>query len=69
MPVMGGLEATRAIREDVTKELSIIALTAAAMEKDKEESLASGMNDYLAKPINPKKLKEKLLKWGKREEV
>lgn len=55
MPVMNGYEATREIRslhrEDV-KNLPIIAMTANAMDEDKETALKSGMNAHLAKPIN-----------------
>ncbi len=55
MPVMDGYEATRTIRKlprkDV-KHLPIIAMTANAMEEDKEEALKNGMNAHLAKPLN-----------------
>lgn len=55
MPVMDGYEATRNIRalhrEDV-KNLPIIAMTANAMEEDKETALKSGMNAHIAKPID-----------------
>ena len=55
MPVMDGYEATRTIRalprKDV-KGLPIIAMTANAMEEDKETALKSGMNAHLAKPLN-----------------
>lgn len=55
MPVMDGYEATRIIRalprKDV-KDLPIIAMTANAMEEDKETALKSGMNAHLAKPLN-----------------
>ena len=55
MPVMNGYEATRAIRalhrEDV-KKLPIIAMTANAMDEDKEAALKSGMNAHIAKPIS-----------------
>lgn len=53
MPIMGGLEATRKIREFRNKEsLPIIAMTAAAMPQDKESSFSVGMNDYISKPID-----------------
>lgn len=55
MPIMNGYEATRTIRalprEDV-KTLPIIAMTANAMEEDKEEALKNGMNDHIAKPLD-----------------
>ena len=55
MPVMDGYEATKAIRllprEDV-KGLPIIAMTANAMDEDKEMALKSGMNAHIAKPID-----------------
>ncbi len=55
MPEMDGLAATRTIRglEGAISEIPIIALTAVG---DREECLAAGMNDYLAKPFNPRQL-------------
>lgn len=53
MPEMDGLEATRAIRDQkdgLAAQPYIIAMTAAAMELDKEQCLAAGMNDFVAKP-------------------
>jgi signal transduction histidine kinase/CheY-like chemotaxis protein len=64
MPEMNGLEATRLIRALPGKQhLPIIAMTAAAMSEDKAECLAAGMNDYVAKPVNPEELLDKLNHW------
>jgi CheY-like chemotaxis protein len=56
MPVMGGLEATIAIRdgERVTgQHMRIVAMTAHAMNRDRERCLAAGMDGFLSKPIDP----------------
>jgi len=68
MPIMDGYEATRKLRKnDLTKmdgsQLPIIALTANASEGDKEKCLGAGMDDYLAKPIEPALLADILSKW------
>jgi signal transduction histidine kinase/DNA-binding response OmpR family regulator/HPt (histidine-containing phosphotransfer) domain-containing protein len=64
MPVMDGLAATRAIRQNSKfKDLPIIAMTANVMAGDREKCLEAGMNDHLAKPIEPDKLFEALLRW------
>jgi CheY-like chemotaxis protein len=63
MPQMGGVEATAAIREHekgTGQHLSIVALTAHAMTGDREKYLASGMDGYLAKPIQIRELDEVL---------
>ena len=60
MPVMGGLEATKAIRErerDFSRErLRIVAMTAHAMSGDRERCLAAGMDGYLSKPTESRVL-------------
>lgn len=64
MPEMTGLEATRMIRLCLSVQPVIIAMTANAMDGDKESCLASGMNDYISKPVNIEELVEKLEKWA-----
>lgn len=64
MPVMNGFEATARIREierDTGGHVMIIAATAHALKGDRERCHASGMDDYISKPISPDRLKEKLL--------
>ena len=67
MPVMDGIEATRAIRSDPNfQALPIIAMTANALVSDREVCLQAGMNDHIAKPIDPDQLFGALLRWIKR---
>jgi len=64
MPVMDGLVATRAIRAMARhSKTPIVAMTANAFDKDREQCLAVGMDDYLAKPVTPAALREKLRRW------
>ncbi len=64
MPVMNGIEATRAIRADSrNKGTPILAMTANAFNEDRELCLAAGMNDHISKPVDPHALYETLLKW------
>jgi signal transduction histidine kinase/CheY-like chemotaxis protein len=64
MPEMDGMQATRAIRLlPEGQGLPIIAMTAAAMDEDKQACLAAGMDAHVSKPINPKELVRTLLAW------
>ncbi len=70
MPVMDGLEATRRIRTNpALKKLPIIAMTANAMQADKELCLNAGMNDHIAKPFDPNQLFATLVKWVQPDEA
>jgi signal transduction histidine kinase/HPt (histidine-containing phosphotransfer) domain-containing protein/BarA-like signal transduction histidine kinase len=73
MPEMDGLEATRNIRErqkdgaahpNYQKRILVIAMTAHAMQTDRDRCLASGMDDYLAKPIRPADVRGAIEKWA-----
>ena len=66
MPEMDGYDATAFIRESKSipdNQIPIIAMTANAMQGDREKTLAAGMDDYLSKPVDMKKLREILAKW------
>jgi CheY-like chemotaxis protein len=66
MPVLDGLKATREIRKEARfKDLPIVAMTANAKQSDRDRCIAAGMNDHLAKPIEPEYLWQMLLKWIK----
>jgi CheY-like chemotaxis protein/HPt (histidine-containing phosphotransfer) domain-containing protein len=67
MPVMGGLEAATRIRESrssfANPRIPVVALTAHAMQGDRERFLAAGMDDYLPKPVTPGSLVDILERW------
>jgi len=68
MPEMDGLEATKIIRSPeskvTNKDIPIIALTAHAIEGDRERFIKAGMDDYISKPVTLKAVEELLDKWN-----
>ena len=75
MPEMDGLEATRSIRErqaqrsqfpNYKSPIIIVAMTANAMQGDREKCLSAGMDDYLAKPVRPEDIRTIVERWGAR---
>jgi len=69
MPGMDGLATTRAIRRgeggDRHRSVPIVAMTAHAMQQDREAALAAGMDDYLTKPVSALKIASLLEKWDR----
>jgi CheY-like chemotaxis protein len=65
MPVMDGYEATRRIRslDGAAARVPVVAMTASAMSGEREKCIASGMDDYLIKPISRAALLETLIRW------
>jgi PAS domain S-box-containing protein len=67
MPVMDGLEATRQIRSPESgvpnHDVPVIAMTAHALQGDRERCIEAGMNDYVSKPVSPRTLAEVLARW------
>lgn len=67
MPEMDGLEATREIRDsdDLKKQPVIIAMTANALQDDREKCISAGMDDYITKPIKSAIVQNMIEKWSK----
>ena len=64
MPELDGYQATQEIRRrELSRNLPIIAMTANAMEGDRERCIAAGMDDYLTKPVKPEDLLRVLQRW------
>jgi CheY-like chemotaxis protein len=66
MPELDGLEATKTIRSLGSvngKQIPIVAVTAQAMEGDKERCIWAGMSDYLSKPFTREELEKTILRW------
>jgi len=63
MPELDGLDATRRLRSAGQDRLPIVAMTAGAFGEDRAACLAAGMNDHLAKPVDPERLYATLLRW------
>jgi len=72
MPVMDGVQAARQIRNPqsavLNHDIPIIALTANAMQSDRESCLAAGMNDFVSKPIRKTALRDALNRWLRTDE-
>ena len=72
MPELDGLEATRIIRkrqmtgehENFRSRIIVVAMTAHAMQGDREKCIGAGMDDYLSKPVRPKDVREMIEKWA-----
>jgi CheY-like chemotaxis protein/signal transduction histidine kinase len=64
MPDMDGIEATRMIRLCLSTQPVIIAMTATALEGDREKCIRCGMDDFIAKPVRPEHLVQLLQKWA-----
>ena len=70
MPKVDGFAATAAIRDlpgDIGRHVPIIAMTANAMQGDRERCISAGMDDYIAKPFTQDQLKSVLIQWHRRK--
>jgi CheY-like chemotaxis protein len=63
MPELDGISATKKIRNKGFKNIPIVAMTANALQGDRESCLDAGMNDYMTKPVKREKVFEMINKW------
>jgi PAS domain S-box-containing protein len=63
MPVMDGVQAASMMRRSLNAGVPIVALTAYSTKEDTEKCFAAGMNDFLNKPVDAERLKQKVLQW------
>ncbi|MEV4777791.1 hybrid sensor histidine kinase/response regulator [Burkholderia sp. LMU1-1-1.1] len=63
MPVMDGFTATRLIREELHLQMPVIAMTAGVMESEREQCIAAGMDDFIAKPIDVEQMFSTIKRW------
>jgi CheY-like chemotaxis protein len=71
MPEMDGMQATHALRDEeqrTGRHQVVIAMTAHALEGDRERFLEAGMDDYIAKPVRADELYAALARWGRTRE-
>jgi signal transduction histidine kinase/CheY-like chemotaxis protein/HPt (histidine-containing phosphotransfer) domain-containing protein len=70
MPDMDGMEAVRRIRLDERlRSLPVVAMTAHAMQREREQCLRAGMDDHVPKPLDPDAFLQTVLRWGRRRQV
>lgn len=73
MPIMDGMEATRLIRafekQSGKRRCTILALTGLSSVSDQEEAKASGMDDFITKPISIATLRETIERWRQRQDA
>ncbi len=67
MPILNGFAAAQIIRQEISQDLPIIALTAADDQEDREKCAEIGFNDFLTKPFNMDDFKDKIISYGRKQ--